>query len=197
MPQVLNVLPGIIGKYVHAFHPWRGTVKYFAHLLSKRIQSQNVGLTMIVLPKWPALKNIVKILVDQQILVNKGSNVMLSPLILVDPLLHAPVLKDNCQTTRDIAYQVCSLHHIVQFHIINLYSITLVIAQSECQVNDNCQDTHLCHQGSCQNACRFTSCGQNAFCDSYRHEGHCKCFDGFVGNPLQACQKRKYSYSLQ
>ena len=85
-----------------------GMVMSFAHLPLKLTRSQNVALTMIVLPKWPALKKDVRILVDLQILVNKGSNVMLSPPILVDPLLHAPVLMDNYQTTRDIAYQVCS-----------------------------------------------------------------------------------------
>ena len=108
MQRVPNVLPETIGKYVHAFHPWMGMVMSFARLPLKLTRSQNVALIMIVLPKWPALKNIVRIHVDQQILVNKRSNVMLSPLILVDPLLHAPVLMDNYQTTRDIAYQVCS-----------------------------------------------------------------------------------------
>ena len=61
-------------------------VMSFAHLPLKLTRSQNVALTMIVLPKWPALKKDVRILVDLQILVNKGSNVMSSPLILVDPL---------------------------------------------------------------------------------------------------------------
>ena len=88
-------------------------VMSFAHLPLKLTRSQNVALIMIVLPKWPVLKNIVRIHVDQQILVNKGSNVMLSPLILVDPLLHAPVLKDNSRTTGDIAYQVGSLQELI------------------------------------------------------------------------------------
>ena len=86
MQRVPNVLPETIGKYVHAFHPWKGMVMSFAHLPLKLTRSQNVALTMIVLPKWPALKKDVRILVDLQILVNKGSNVMSSPLILVDPL---------------------------------------------------------------------------------------------------------------
>ena len=108
MLKVLNVLPEIIGKYVHAFRPWKEMAMPFALLPLKLTQSLNVASTMIVLPKWPVFKNAVRILVDRQILVNKGSNVMLSPPILVDPLLHAPVLMDNYQTTRDIAYQVCS-----------------------------------------------------------------------------------------
>ena len=96
------------GKFVPASHLLKGMVVCFAHLPLKLTRSQNAVLTMIARPKWPAFKNAVRILVNQQILVNKGSYVMLSPLILVDLLLHAPVQKDNCQTTKDIAYQVCS-----------------------------------------------------------------------------------------
>ena len=108
VPLAQNVLPEITGKFVLASHLLKGMVVCFAHLPLKLTRSQNAVLTMIARPKWPAFKNAVRILVNQQILVNKGSYVMLSPLILVDLLLHAPVQKDNCRTTRDIAYQVCS-----------------------------------------------------------------------------------------
>ena len=165
---------------------------FFVHHQLKLTQSLNVALTMIVLQKWPAYKNAARIHVCLPIHASKGNNVMSYRHHLAGPLLHALAQMDSCPTTKDTANQVftqCCMH----FLIAN-FKIFSVVAQSECRVNQDCQNSQLCHQGSCQNACRFTTCGQNAFCASSRHEGHCKCFDGFLGNPLRACRKREYVF---
>ena len=163
---------------------------FFVHHLSKLNLSLNVVWIMTALQKWLAFKNVVRTHVCLPIHASVESNVMFYPHHLAARLLHAPVPMDKYPTAKDTANQVFTQ---ICMHFLNANVIIFsVVAQSECRVNQDCQDSHLCHQGSCQNACRFTTCGQNAFCASSRHEGHCKCYDGFFGNPLRACQKREY-----
>ena len=153
--------------------------------------SRNAGSIVIACPRCPASKRPAKTHVLLPILARGAKSVLLPILLLVDLLLHVHVLIIILLMKEDIVGQVWIASFLYPFHLCTLKFSILVLAQSECEVNEDCQDTHRCNQGSCHNACRFTNCGQNAYCDSYRHEGHCKCFHGFVGNPLSACQKRK------
>lgn len=70
----------------------------------------------------------------------------------------------------------------------------LVQVQPECTSHDDCGDPQICHQGSCQNACRFQQCGANAICSASRHVARCECLPGYRGdNPNRECRKRKWT----
>jgi len=66
-----------------------------------------------------------------------------------------------------------------------------VTASVECQSDYECSTSDLCHEGSCQNACKFVSCGQNAECRAQNHQGRCTCYPGYNGNPQFGCQRGK------
>ncbi len=69
----------------------------------------------------------------------------------------------------------------------------LVQVQPECTRHDDCADTQICHQGSCQNACRFEHCGVNAVCTARDHVARCECLPGYRGeNPNKGCRKREF-----
>ena len=157
--------------------------------------SQNVGLTVIAYPRCLVSKRPAKTHALLPIHARGAKSVLLLTLLLEDLLLLVLVPITILLMIEDIVSQVGLLQLFPlpkeitsQKHKLSI----LVLAQNECEVDEDCQDTHRCNDGSCQNACHYTNCGQNAYCDSYRHEGHCKCFLGFVGNPLNACKKRKY-----
>lgn len=64
--------------------------------------------------------------------------------------------------------------------------------QPECTDHYQCADTKLCHQGSCQEACRFQECGVNALCIASNHVGSCVCREGYEGrNPNLECHRRE------
>ena len=64
--------------------------------------------------------------------------------------------------------------------------------QSQCRVHDECDDPQICHQGSCQNACRFQTCGLNAICVAQNHVAQCQCLANyFSDNPNIGCQASK------
>jgi len=69
------------------------------------------------------------------------------------------------------------------------YSVQL---QPQCLTNQDCSNPEICHQGSCVDACRLTTCGSNARCKSANHAGICECLHGFVGNPSTGCQPCKF-----
>ena len=63
----------------------------------------------------------------------------------------------------------------------------------ECTRHEDCADPQICHQGSCQNACRFEHCGVNAVCKASGHVARCECLPGYSGhNANRGCRKRKY-----
>lgn len=70
----------------------------------------------------------------------------------------------------------------------------LVEVKPECEINEDCPSSDVCHQGSCQDACRFQTCGANAECSTTRHRARCTCLPGFSGDPYTACSSRKYSF---
>ena len=59
---------------------------------------------------------------------------------------------------------------------------------AECATNYDCHDEQVCHEGSCQNACRFKRCGQNALCKAQAHKASCQCFPNHQGNPELICE---------
>ena len=79
---------------------------FFVHHLSKLNLSLNVVWIMTALQKWLAFKNVVRTHVCLPIHASVESNVMFYPHHLAGQLLHAPVLMDNCLTTKDTANQV-------------------------------------------------------------------------------------------
>lgn len=63
---------------------------------------------------------------------------------------------------------------------------------SQCRVHADCRDdTMVCEEGSCQNACRYKDCGTNAICTAQNHKANCKCISGYFGNPNIACNPCK------
>ena len=69
----------------------------------------------------------------------------------------------------------------------------IVQVQPECTRHDDCQDTQICHQGSCRSACQFERCGVNAACKASNHVARCECLPGYQGdNPNRGCKKREY-----
>jgi hypothetical protein len=72
-------------------------------------------------------------------------------------------------------------------------SSCLVVAKPECESPSDCPSKDICYQGSCQDACRFQSCGSNALCKSEQHVAHCECLPGTQGNPTIACAPCKLS----
>lgn len=74
----------------------------------------------------------------------------------------------------------------------NSFFSFLVQVQPQCRVHDDCGDAQICHQGSCQNACRFQSCGVNAICTAQNHVARCECLTGYFGeNPNVGCRTSK------
>ena len=67
-----------------------------------------------------------------------------------------------------------------------------VEVKPQCYRDDDCQYDELCNQGSCINACRVTSCGVNARCETGYHSASCVCPQGYTGNPEVACTLCKY-----
>lgn len=68
----------------------------------------------------------------------------------------------------------------------------LAQAKPQCETNNDCDDQQICHSGSCQNACRYHSCGTNAECSARRHVAECSCFPGLTGDPQRACLPCEY-----
>ena len=71
------------------------------------------------------------------------------------------------------------------------FQYSSVEALTECSLHDECRDDEVCHQGSCQEACLFLVCGQNAECLAQGHRADCHCLPGYDGNPLSSCNKRE------
>ena len=67
-------------------------------------------------------------------------------------------------------------------------SIFSVTASVECQSDYDCQSKEICHEGSCQDACKFKVCGLNALCTSSNHKASCACHEGYQGDPTRECQ---------
>ncbi len=74
--------------------------------------------------------------------------------------------------------------------IINMHVFSVQV-QAECTRHEECADPQICHQGSCQNACRFEQCGINAICKAQDHVAKCECLPGYKGKPNRECRKRK------
>ena len=73
-----------------------------------------------------------------------------------------------------------------------VFLLLAVQVQSQCQVHEECDDPQICHQGSCQNACRFQTCGLNAICVAQNHVAECQCLPNyFSDNPNAGCQTSK------
>lgn len=66
------------------------------------------------------------------------------------------------------------------------YSFSVQVSP-ECQSSADCPPSDICYQGSCQNACRFQSCGRNADCFGENHVAQCVCIPGTSGNPTVEC----------
>ena len=70
-------------------------------------------------------------------------------------------------------------------------SLFLVQVRPQCVVNEDCPNTDICQLGNCINACRATTCGENAVCSSSNHRAECSCVKGFKGDPSTACRPCK------
>jgi hypothetical protein len=75
--------------------------------------------------------------------------------------------------------------------IFNACLFSPVTVKPQCSRHDDCSDTEVCHQGSCQEACRFQVCGLNAQCLSSNHLAKCECLPSMHGNPTVACKPSK------
>ena len=62
-----------------------------------------------------------------------------------------------------------------------------VEAVPECYVDADCDQTDVCDQGNCVEACKLAECGVNAICKNSFHSHQCVCPDGFLGNPDTSC----------
>lgn len=104
-------------------------------------------------------------------------------LVLLASLLQAPPIASKVQMAFWIKVIVQNFHPLF---------LLPVQAEAECTYHEECQDPQLCHQGSCQNACRFQECGLNAICKAANHVAKCECLPGYDGrNPNRGCRKRE------
>lgn len=73
-----------------------------------------------------------------------------------------------------------------------MHDLFIVEVHPQCTSHEQCGDPQICHQGSCQHACRFQTCGVNAVCTAQYHVARCECRQGFFGdNPNVGCQTSK------
>jgi hypothetical protein len=66
----------------------------------------------------------------------------------------------------------------------------------ECVMNSDCPRTQACANNKCFDPCPGT-CGINAQCLVSNHAPSCRCVDGYIGNPLRACnppRKKKFYF---
>ena len=62
-----------------------------------------------------------------------------------------------------------------------------VQVRPQCVVNEDCPNPDICQLGNCIDACRGTSCGINAVCNSASHRAECKCLQSYQGDPFTVC----------
>ena len=57
-----------------------------------------------------------------------------------------------------------------------------------CRSNSDCAPKEACHNTKCVDPC---NCGPGAYCEVIQHTPLCYCPEGYSGNPLKRCNKRK------
>ncbi len=62
-----------------------------------------------------------------------------------------------------------------------------VTAVPQCNSNQECRTSEVCHTGSCINACLILKCGANAICSATVHDIACTCQLGYTGNGRDGC----------
>ena len=73
------------------------------------------------------------------------------------------------------------------FNGIFMLSVFSVEGTNQCSSDYDCQSDQVCHEGSCQNACRFKVCGLNSACSSANHIAKCICYTGYFGDANVEC----------
>lgn len=64
----------------------------------------------------------------------------------------------------------------------------IFLSTVDCEDDSSCQDTEVCHNHICIDACRLNSmCPPSAVCVSSDHKGQCQCPPGTTGNPQHQC----------
>ena len=100
------------------------------------------------------------------------------------PAGYVTVMHDYCE-------QGIHLNDVFVISLTNAVYFSVEV-EPQCTQHVECQDFQICHQGSCQNACRFHACGLNSICSAQNHVAKCECLPGYDGaNPNVECSLRE------
>lgn len=61
------------------------------------------------------------------------------------------------------------------------------LPEADCSSDLDCSYSQTCRRGKCVDACKASSCGHNALCESTDHVSRCICPPGYIGNPRIEC----------
>ena len=75
-----------------------------------------------------------------------------------------------------------------------MYRFVTVEGKEECKIDDDCQRSEICNEGSCIEACRLEYCGSNAICEPGYHSAKCICLPGYTGDPRTSCNRCKFQF---
>ena len=77
---------------------------------------------------------------------------------------------------------------------VNEHGICKAIPKSniECTGNSECQDSHICVNSYCIDACKTDVCGINAICKASNHQANCYCDRNYDGDPNIECLCKCY-----
>ena len=73
-----------------------------------------------------------------------------------------------------------------------MYRFVTVEGKEECKIDDDCQRSEICNEGSCIEACRLEYCGSNAICEPGYHSAKCVCLAGYTGDARTSCNRCKF-----
>lgn len=72
--------------------------------------------------------------------------------------------------------------------------LSIAQGENECNRNEDCRQSEVCHTGNCVNACLVFKCAPYATCATTVHDIRCTCLAGYTGDGRYACNLSKSFY---